>query len=131
MLPLSKDKKYLLLGPAANCLSALNGCWSYSWQGDREEVYPENGRTILDVFKQRFKPDQIFCNVDNNYTNSQNFEISFSDNDIKDIDFVLLFLGENAYAESPGNINDLTLDENQIILAKKARAYLDKNPKCK
>ena len=120
VLPLSKDKKYLLLGPAANCLSALNGCWSYSWQGDREEVYPENGRTILDVFKQRFKPDQIFCNVDNNYTSSQNFEISFSEKEIKDVDFVLLFLGENAYAESPGNINDLTLDENQIILAKKA-----------
>ena len=36
------------------------------------------------------------------------------------MDFVLLFLGENAYAESPGNINDLTLDENQITLAKKA-----------
>ena len=120
VLPLSKDKKYLLLGPAANCLSALNGCWSYSWQGDREEVYPENGRTILDVFKQRFKPDQIFCNVDNNYTSSQNFEISFSEKEIKDVDFVLLFLGENAYAESPGNINDLTLDENQITLAKKA-----------
>ena len=67
VLPLSKDKNNLLLGPAANCLSALNGCWSYSWQGDREEVYPENGRTILDVFKERLKPDQIFCNVNNNY----------------------------------------------------------------
>ena len=51
---------------------------------------------------------------------SINFEISFSEKEIKDVDFVLLFLGENAYAESPGNINDLTLDENQIILAKKA-----------
>ena len=39
LMLLPKDKKYLLLGPGVNCLSALNGCWSYSWQGDKEEAY--------------------------------------------------------------------------------------------
>ena len=38
----------------------------------------------LDVFKQRLKPDQIFCNVNNKYTSSQNFEIIFLDMDIKE-----------------------------------------------
>jgi beta-glucosidase len=50
LLPLPKDKKYLLLGPGANCLSALNGCWSYSWQGDKEEVYPKKWENNLRCF---------------------------------------------------------------------------------
>ena len=56
-------------------------------------------------------------------TSSINF--FFSDEEISNVDYVILFLGENAYAESPGNIDDLTLDHNQIELAKKAIA-LDK-----
>lgn len=120
LLPLPKDKKYLLLGPGANCLSALNGCWSYSWQGDNEEVYPKNGKTILDVFRARFNKDQILSDVSNNYANPDNFKINFSDDEISEVDYVLLFLGENAYAESPGNIDNLELDKNQIELANKA-----------
>ena len=126
VLPLKKDKKFLLLGPAANCLSALNGCWSYSWQGDKENVYPSSGKTILDVFNDRFNENQILSNVKRDYSNSENFKINFSEDEIKPVDYVLLFLGENAYAESPGNIDDLTLDDNQIELAKKAIALKKK-----
>ena len=126
VLPLKKDKKFLLLGPAANCLSALNGCWSYSWQGDKENVYPSNGKTILDVFNDRLDENQILCNVKRDYSNSENFKINFSEDEIKDVDYVLLFLGENAYAESPGNIDDLNLDDNQIELANKAIALKKK-----
>jgi beta-glucosidase len=120
LLPLPKDKKYLLLGPGANCLSALNGCWSYSWQGDKEEVYPKNGKTILDVFRARFNEDQILSDVDKDYDNPDNFKVNFSNDEISEVDYVLLFLGENAYAESPGNIDNLELDKNQIELANKA-----------
>jgi beta-glucosidase len=125
VLPLSKNKKYLLLGPGANCLSALNGCWSYSWQGDNEEVYPKTSKTILDVFQERFSANQVLCDVKSEYSNVTNFNINFSDEEISNVDYVILFLGENAYAESPGNIDDLTLDPNQIDLAKRAIA-LDK-----
>ena len=120
VLPLPKDKKYLLLGPGVNCLSALNGCWSYSWQGDKEEAYPKGGKTILDVFNDRFENDQVLCNTKRNYSAPENFKISFSDEEISKVDYVLLFLGENAYAESPGNIDNLNLDNNQIDLAKRA-----------
>ena len=120
VLPLPKDKKYLLLGPAVNCLSALNGCWSYSWQGDKEEAYPKSGKTILDVFNDRFEKRQVLCNAKRNYIDPENFKINFSDEEISKVDYVLLFLGENAYAESPGNIDNLNLDDNQINLAKRA-----------
>ena len=120
VLPLPKDKKYLLLGPGVNCLSALNGCWSYSWQGDKEEAYPKGGKTILDVFNDRFDNDQVPCKTKRNYSAPENINISFSDEEISKVDYVFLFLGENAYAESPGNIYNLNLDNNQIDLAKRA-----------
>ena len=125
VLPLPKNKRYLLLGPGANCLSALNGCWSYSWQGDKEDVYPNTSKTILDVFQERFGDEQVMCDVKRDYSDATNFNINFSDEEISNVDYVILFLGENAYAESPGNIDDLTLDQNQIDLAKRAIA-LDK-----
>jgi beta-glucosidase len=120
VLPLPKNKKYLLLGPGANCLSALNGCWSYSWQGDKEDVYPKTSKTILDVFQERFGDEQVMCDVKRDYSDATNFNINFSDEEISNVDYVILFLGENAYAESPGNIDDLTLDQNQIELANRA-----------
>lgn len=119
-LPLSKDKKYLVLGPGANCLSALNGCWSYSWQGDKEDKYPEDYQTILEELHNRFSKDQIFSTVKRDYYHNDNFKISFTAKELDEIDCVLLFLGENAYAESPGNIDDLTLEKEQLELAKKA-----------
>lgn len=120
ILPLPKDQNYLLLGPGANCVSALNGSWSYSWQGDKEAAYPEDYKTVLDVFRARFADKQIISNVKSVYDNEDNFILSFPEKELNKVDYVLLFLGENAYAESPGNINDLTLDDNQIKLAYQA-----------
>ena len=119
-LPLPQDKHYLVLGPGANCVSALNGSWSYSWQGDKEELYPDDYKTVMDVLKSRISNKQIISNVTNGYDDENNFTLTFSEAELKKVDYVLLFLGENAYAESPGNIDDLTLDDNQIQLAKRA-----------
>lgn len=120
-LPLPTNKKYLLLGPGVNCLSSLNGSWSYSWQGDNENVYPEDYNTILDVFKDRFKK-QVYSNSTSNYDSNINYKIDFNSKIINEIDYVIMVLGENAYAESPGNIDDLVIDKSQIELVKKAKA---------
>ncbi|MGG6546438.1 UNVERIFIED_CONTAM: glycoside hydrolase family 3 C-terminal domain-containing protein, partial [Prevotella sp. 15_C9] len=34
------------------------------------------------------------------------------------VDYILLCIGENSYAETPGNLSDLTLSRNQLQLAK-------------
>ena len=34
-----------------------------------------------------------------------------------DVDYILLCIGENSYTETPGNLNDLTLSDNQLLLA--------------
>jgi beta-glucosidase len=33
VLPLRHSAHLLVAGPAAQSISALNGCWSYTWQG--------------------------------------------------------------------------------------------------
>ncbi|HVZ95385.1 MAG TPA: glycoside hydrolase family 3 C-terminal domain-containing protein, partial [Chitinophagaceae bacterium] len=33
------------------------------------------------------------------------------------VDYILLCIGENSYTETPGNLDDLTLSENQLMLA--------------
>ena len=33
------------------------------------------------------------------------------------VDYILLCIGENSYTETPGNLNDLSLSDNQLLLA--------------
>ena len=47
VLPLAKNMKVLVAGPSAQSLTALNGCWSYVWQGNQEQWYPKDSKTIL------------------------------------------------------------------------------------
>ena len=58
-LPLSKSGKVLVAGPAANSLSALNGCWSYTWQGRDEKLYPKDEPTIVDAIRQKIGADKV------------------------------------------------------------------------
>ncbi len=46
-LPLAHTAKILVAGPAARSISALNGCWSYTWQGNDERWYPADSKTIV------------------------------------------------------------------------------------
>ncbi len=45
-LPLTRDngKKILVTGPTGNVIKALNGGWSYTWQGNDESTYEKFGR---------------------------------------------------------------------------------------
>ena len=51
ILPLSADEKILIAGPVAHNKGALHGSWSYSWQGDVEELFPESSQTVVEGFQ--------------------------------------------------------------------------------
>ncbi len=59
VLPLSHDAHILVAGPAARSISALNGCWSYTWQGKDEHWYPADSKTIVDALRDRLGPDHV------------------------------------------------------------------------
>lgn len=115
ILPLSKDKKILVTGPTANMLSVLNGGWTITWQGNEETLYPQEKNTVLEAVIEKVGKDNV------KYVEGTGFDKDINTvdavNSAKDVDVVLLCLGEKAYCETPGNINDLTLDEAQLNLA--------------
>ena len=116
MLPLAKETKVLVTGPCANKLSVLNGGWTITWQGDREELYPQEHLTILEAIQEKVGRDGV------KFIQGVDFEkpidIQTAVEQAKQVDVVIACLGEPAYCETPGNIDDLNLSRPQIDLIK-------------
>ncbi len=121
ILPLSKDKKILVAGPSASSIAPLNGAWSYTWQGNQEQWYPADSKTIGQTISEKTGGKASVLSV-KGFDNAQNFDTARLRSAALDADVIVLCLGENAYAESPGNIRDLALPENQMALARTAAA---------
>src|SRR5450432_783110 len=121
ILPLSKNKKVLVAGPSASSIAPLNGCWSYTWQGNQEQWYPADSKTIGETISEKTGGKSTVISV-KGFDNEQNFDTVRLKAAAADADVIVLCLGENAYAESPGNISDLALPENQLALARAAAA---------
>ena len=121
ILPLSKDKKVLVAGPSASSIAPLNGAWSYTWQGNQEQWYPADSKTIGQTIAEKTGGKANVLSV-KGFDNAQNFDTARLRSAAQDADVIVLCLGENAYAESPGNIRDLALPENQMALARTAAA---------
>lgn len=119
LLPLAAGKKVLLAGPGANNKSSLHGCWSYSWQGDEEFRYPAKTLTIKQALENRIGKENVICESVSKYDST----INFSMKNVQAVDYIVLCLGENAYAETPGSIKDLNLDENQQNLVREAKKF--------
>ena len=122
VLPLSKNKKILVAGPSAQSISALNGCWSYTWQGKEEQWYPADSKTIFQSIADEIGAANVITTTGKGFDNPLNYEVDKLTAAAAGVDAIVLCLGENAYAESPGNIADLALPENQVALAKAAAA---------
>ena len=59
ILPLSKDKSILVLGPTANSLNCLNGAWTHTWQGI-DQSYNNSYPTIKEALEKKFKNVSFF-----------------------------------------------------------------------
>ena len=122
ILPLAKDKKVLVIGPTSQSIAALNGSWSYTWQGNQEEWYPKDSKTIADAIADKIGAANVITIGARGFTSKENYNIEKLNGNVANADVIVLCLGENAYAESPGNIRDLALPDDQVALAKAAFA---------
>ncbi|TRX50023.1 beta-glucosidase [Fulvivirga sp. M361] len=120
VLPLSVNKKLLIAGPCANSLPALHGSWSFTWQGDDASRYPESTQTVVEAFENTYGRSNIISRSHSDFDHNDNYDTQGLLEDAALVDAIVLCLGENAYAESPGGIDDLTLDDRQLELAKAA-----------
>ncbi len=115
VLPLSKGSKILVTGPTADMLSVLNSGWTITWQGDNEALYPKDAPTILDALKAAGGETNVTYVPGSTFDSLLDVKATLAA--AKKADAVVLCLGEPAYCETPGNINNLTLNEAQLQLA--------------
>lgn len=120
ILPLSGKPHILVAGPAARSISALNGCWSYTWQGKDEHWYPADSKTIYDALSDKLGAEYVRTTTVTGFDSPANYDTSALKAAAEGVDAIVLCLGENAYAESPGVIPDLALPEQQTVLARAA-----------
>lgn len=122
ILPLSKGKKVLVAGPGAQSISCLNGCWSYTWQGTDERWYPADSKTIYQAIADKVGQANVVTTTIKGFADPANYNIEKLKQAAINVDAIVLCLGEDAYAESPGNIRDLALPQEQTALAMAAAA---------
>jgi beta-glucosidase len=124
ILPLKKDAKILLTGPNANTMRCLDGGWSYSWQGDRADECAQQYNTIYEALCNKFGKKNITLqqgvtyNEKGNYYEENTPDIDSAVRAADGADVIIACVGENSYAETPGNTTDLRLSANQRELIK-------------
>ena len=124
ILPLAKGKKLLVTGPNANQMRCLNGGWSYTWQGHRTDEFAQQYNTIYEALCNEYgQQNVVLCqgvtyNEQGKYWEENTPDIEAAVRAAKDVDIIVACIGENSYTETPGNLSDLTLSQNQRDLVK-------------
>ena len=124
ILPLQHGKKILLTGPNANQMRCLNGGWSYTWQGHRADEFAGKYNTIYEAFCNEYGKEDVILNQGVTYNEKGKYweenepQIQEAVAAAKDADVIVACIGENSYTETPGNLTDLWLSENQRNLVK-------------
>ncbi len=127
LLPLNEGTHILVCGPNADNLRGMNGGWTYTWQGDRtNELGKQMGDypTFQKALKERFGEANVLY-LKGVEWDRRNFNLDHQADDwdalsdaAKAADVVIACVGENSYCETPGNINDLNLSDNQKMMVR-------------
>ena len=121
ILPLAKNARVLVAGPSAQSITALNGCWSYTWQGNNEQWYPTDSKTILQAIKDKIGAANVTTTTAKGFNAIENYNVTSLKKAAEKADVIIMCIGEDAYAESPGNTRDLALPDDQVELVKAAQ----------
>lgn len=124
ILPLQHGKKILLTGPNANQMRCLDGGWSYTWQGHRADEFAGKYNTIYEAICNVYGKENVILNQGVTYNEKGKYweenepQIQGAVDAAKNVDVIVACIGENSYTETPGNLTDLWLSENQRNLVK-------------
>ena len=121
-LPIKNGSKILVTGPNANSMRTLNGGWSYSWQGEKSEEFAKEYNTIYEALKNKYGADKVKLEegvtyyMEGQYYEENKPEIEKAVSAASDVDYIVVCVGENSYCETPGNLEELALSDNQTEL---------------
>lgn len=122
ILPLSKDKSILVLGPTANSLNCLNGAWTHTWQGI-DQSYNNSYPTIKEALEKKFKNVSFFegskmLMVNGDEADLPSKDLSNAVRAAKSSDVAIICVGELPSTERPGDIYSLDLPIEQQFVVK-------------
>lgn len=137
VLPLKKGTKLFVCGPNADSFRTMNGGWSYTWQGHKtDEVCRSIGKyhTFYEAIADKFgaqnvefsemvRYDQSDFRLDSPVIDTLGHDGAAIADKIAHADVIIACVGENSYAETVGNIDDLTLSRNQMEMVKSLAGY--------
>ncbi|MCR5077597.1 MAG: glycoside hydrolase family 3 C-terminal domain-containing protein [Prevotella sp.] len=128
ILPLAKGRKILVTGPNGNTMRGLNGGWTMTWQGFNADDYYPQMNTIFEAMQNKYGKENVTYVPGVTYKQDQPWadaywmentpEIDKAVAAAQNADVIIACVGENSYAETPGNLDDLALSENQQNLVK-------------
>jgi beta-glucosidase len=117
ILPLSKNKKILVSGYAANSINRLNGAWSRSFLGRDTTFNDKSKLTILQAIQKQVGKDNVEFVEGTDYLSDINSDLAVKK--AKNADVIVVCVGEIPATEKPSDINELQLPEAQQELVKK------------
>ena len=127
ILPLEKGTRILVTGPNGNEMRCLNGGWSYTWQGDKANDYTAHFNTIYEALRHEYGSANVRYEAGVQYVpgfgkwQQENWSEASIDRAVqaaKGYDVIVACVGENSYCETPGNVEDINLSQNQKRLVR-------------
>lgn len=118
ILPLKQGTRILVTGPNGNSMRSLNGGWSYTWQGSDTKEFAQ-ANTIYEALANKFGESRVRYVPGVSYKPGGDWEAEDASGILLAAaaalvsDVIVCCIGENSYCETPGNMNDLNLSENQ------------------
>ncbi|HSE16407.1 MAG TPA: glycoside hydrolase family 3 N-terminal domain-containing protein [Pyrinomonadaceae bacterium] len=134
ILPLAKTAKVLVTGPTSDSLVSMNNGWTYVWQGSEENLYPKDRHTIRRALEAKLGPGNVTFVQGTKITRApgpsnstptdqeEEVDIAAAVQAARNVDVIVLALGEGSYCETPGNVTDLTIGAPQVKLAEALKA---------
>ena len=119
LLPLSEDQKVLVTGPTAHSMQSMHNGWSYTWQGGgaAQKMFPENRPTLMEAVREKVGAEGMTYVPGATLTDAERMDEAVAA--ARQSDVAVVALGEGAYAETPGNLNDMALPEAQRTLLRR------------
>ena len=124
LLPLLPGTRILVTGPCGDSMRSLGGGWNYTWQGSKVEEFTEQYNSIFEALLWKYGEPNVryVAGVEFNEAGKwyEELEPDFAPvlATARWADVIVACVGENSYCETPGNLDDLTLSENQRNLIK-------------
>jgi len=117
ILPLLSTKKVLVTGYSANSINILNGAWSRSFLGQDTKFNDPSKLTILEAIKKQVGTSNIEFVEGTDYLEDINANEAVEK--AKNVDYIVVCVGEIPASEKPSDINELELPKVQQELVKK------------